>query len=666
MAVIIPMSGVSLVTASAQSSSVNWGTDGNYGQNWNYVSQSQLNSSTSSGLHLSWVFPVPPAPPPSQATGISTTPVVENGIAYFITNYATLFAVDSSTGALLWSHHIVPPTVSGVANCFLANCQHYHNSDIFYSTKLLGQPLIWFLYESGFPYTIYAFNAISGSVVVNYTMPISNLPGVRGTYALSGRDAILDQQSGTLIIGTGSISEAASIARGFFIGVDVATNPPHIVWETPVMPPQDGSNPNWDVQSINNMSHAWIFNGTAAVNLKALSPSVLNATFYNDWALSTYYNGTNSFAGTSTGWGGPWAVDPTTGIAYVTTDQASPDWNATFRPGPNLWSDSVIAVNITNGNFIWAFQATPHDLQDYDCSWSVLLANATLSNGQTRQEVLKGCKNGYFYALNPTNGSLLWYFNPPNIIRENTQIANPLNRTQMTKPWEFYPASSGYQNPCDTGGFESDPSYNPATGLVYVAAYNCAQKVSILPVAPTPGVPYNSMGLNLAAATTPVYNTTIWALNAVTGQAVWHYFIPNQGYRGGTATTGNLLIVPLVNGSITVLNAADGSFVNNILVGAGMDTQPAIASNTNGQITLFQPIGSSGGLGIFGAALVPGDLVALTVKAPVVQTVTKTVTGPSTGISPTLFYGVAGIAAVLAIIAIGLGVVSRRRPAAGK
>ncbi|MDG6940220.1 MAG: hypothetical protein JRN39_07460, partial [Nitrososphaerota archaeon] len=220
-------------------------------------------------------------------------------------------------------------------------------------------------------------------------------------------------------------------------------------------------------------------------------------------------------------------------------------------------------------------------------------------------------------------------------------------------------------NPCGTGGFESDPSYNPSTGLVYVASYNCQGSSSIAPVAPTPGVPYGTIGSN-GYGTNPVYNTTIYALNAATGQAVWHYFIPSQGYRGGTTTTGNLLIVPLVNGTITILNAKDGSFVTNVLIGAGMDTQPAVASNTNGQITIFQPVGAAGGLGIFGAPLVPGDLVALTVKAPVVQTVVKTVTGPSTGISPTLFYGVAGIAAVLAIIAIGLGVVSRRRPAAGK
>jgi outer membrane protein assembly factor BamB len=647
---------ISAISASAQSPTyVNWNSNANYGLNWNYVSQSVLNSSNAQSLAIKWVLPLPAAAAPYKLNAIADTPIIENGIAYMFSTTATLYAVDTQDGSVLWSFQAPYSPASSGLN---AGIYHGHNSDLFYSTELLGQPLVWFLYE-GNGYHIYALAADTGHLVVNYTLPTNNLPGVRGIYQYTGRDAILDQKNGVLIIGTGSISEGTGIARGFFIGINVKTNPPQVMWETPVMPPQDGSDPNWDLQSIQSMQYAWIFNGTGAVNLKSLPLSVLNQTFYDDWGLTKYYNGTNSFAGTSTGWGGPWAVDPSTGVAYVTTDQASPDWNATFRPGPDLWSDSIFAINETNGQPIWAFQTTPHDLWDFDCSWSVLLVNATLSNGQTQPEVLKGCKNGYFYALDPNTGKLLWYFDPPNIVRENTYIANIFNETQMTKPWECYPAASCYQNPSGTGGFESDPSYNPNTGLVYVAAYNSGSKVAIQPVAPTPGVPYDTAGLNFAAggaAGAPVYNTTIWALNAATGKPAWSLFIPNQGYRGGTTTTGNLLFVPLTNGTIDVINAATGTVVAQPFIGAGMDTQPAVGTDPNGNIVIIQPVGSAGGLGLF-TPLVSGTVVALHIlpSAPVVTT--KTVSG----VSPTIFYGVVAIAVVLAIVALAIGLASRRR-----
>src|SRR5207249_7100249 len=204
-----------------------------------------------------------------------------------------------------------------------------------------------------------------------------------------------------------------------------------------LVPPQDGSDPNWSIKSVQNMSHAYIFDGQKAVDLKALSPSQLNAMLFRDWG-NFGFNGTNSYAGAGPGWGGSWALDPSTGIAYVGTAQPSPDWNATTRPGPNLWSDSVMAIDVTTGKLVWAFQTTAHDLWDWDCSWSVMLANATV-NGQMTKVVYKACKNGYFYALDAATGNMLWYFNPPNInSTQHSQLNDPLKTPDLTKGWSTY------------------------------------------------------------------------------------------------------------------------------------------------------------------------------------------------------------------------------------
>src|SRR3989442_12765896 len=126
------------------------------------------------------------------------------------------------------------------------------------------------------------------------------------------------------------------------------------------MPPQDGTDPSWSLNSVGNMSYAWIFHGGQNVNLKTLSAAQQRTLLYNDWG-NMGFNGTRSYAGTGLGWGGAWVNDPATGIGYVATAQPGPDFNATTRPGPNLWSNSILAIEMTIGKIMWVFQSWHHD-----------------------------------------------------------------------------------------------------------------------------------------------------------------------------------------------------------------------------------------------------------------------------------------------------------------
>ena len=71
-----------------------------------------------------------------------------------------------------------------------------------------------------------------------------------------------------------------------------------------------------------------------------------------------------------------------------------------------------MALNVSNGKWIWAFQTTAHDLWDYDCSWYQGLINETIS-GVNTQVVVKTCKNGWLYEINAVTGDLIWAWNPP-------------------------------------------------------------------------------------------------------------------------------------------------------------------------------------------------------------------------------------------------------------
>src|SRR5262249_39458410 len=158
----------------------------------------------------------------------------------------------------------------------------------------------------------------------------------------------------------------------------------------------------------------------AVVDLKKLSASQLNSTLYDDWGevnqspACKAATGGQSTGSTGVGWGGEWVMDRKTGIAYVNTGNRGPYVGA-CNPGPDLWQASVLALNDTNGKWVWGFMTSAHDDWDWDCSWYQGLGNETI-NGQLTEVVWKTCKNGYLYELNAANGNMIWAWTPPTSI----------------------------------------------------------------------------------------------------------------------------------------------------------------------------------------------------------------------------------------------------------
>src|SRR5437660_7453430 len=170
--------------------------------------------------------------------------------------------------------------------------------------------------------------------------------------------------------------------------------------------------------------------GSAVVNLKALPAAQLNATLYNDWGelespACAAVDGGNSPGAVGAGWGAPWVLDQRTGAAFVNTGNRAPYVGA-CNPGPDLWSSAVMAINETNGNWIWGFQASAHDEWDWDCSWWQGLGNETI-NGVNTEVLWKTCKTGYLMELNAATGALVWAWTPPQSIMARCQYCFLLN-----------------------------------------------------------------------------------------------------------------------------------------------------------------------------------------------------------------------------------------------
>jgi alcohol dehydrogenase (cytochrome c) len=285
----------------------------------------------------------------------------------------------------------------------------------------------------------------------------------------------------------------------------------------------------------------------------------------------------------------------------VSTSTATPDWNATQRPGPDLWSDSVLAVNLTTGRMVWGFQAIPHPLGDFDCSWNVVLANETIS-GKLTPVVFKGCKDGHVFALDANTGRMVWFLKPQSIKWDNDAPLNPLNSTQMTKyNWNGYPKTGRIlQNPSDTGALESDLAFDPTNGMVFAAVYNSPKVFQYTDVGSGRG-PFNltnwefNWGVNVYSITqeSPV-NTTVMAISGESGQVKWSFFLPNLPYRGGLTVSGGVVYVSALDGALRFLSEIDGSLLGQKLIGGELIDQPAIAQDSRGNEMLFlTDLGSS-------------------------------------------------------------------------
>ena len=579
-------------SAAGSPGAASWiGPGGNYPFNWDYSPQTAINQSNVGNLNLRWLYPLPNALFPTPlGSSVIITPIIADGLVFYITSSDTLIAQVASDGRVAWAKNLtLNYNYQGLGVAPEAQSQEGHTHAIWYTTEVMNQPLVW---VAGNNYTVFAFNAYTGDEAFKLDYLPVNILGNRGFYDPGGKQIVIDQARGILTV-TNSDSEGTDAGRGFFEAWNITADPPTLLWRTFINPPQDGSEPLWSIKSVQNASYAWDFNGEQQIDLKALPNSTLYSMLYGDWG-GFGYNGTYSFAGTDGGWGGSDAYDPQTGIVYVSTSQPSPDWNATTRPGLDLWSSSVLAINELTGKLVWGFQTSPHDLSDYDCSWSVMLANATV-NGQSQKVVLKGCKNGYFYALDAATGKMLWYFDAPTIKRASvSDILDPTNKTEMDKPWANYPSLQPYlQNPCNSGGIESDPAYDPVSNIAVVATYNCPKYDQIVPTIGK-GVPYGSFGLNLSyAGPAEVWNTTLWGINVDTGKPLWQYDISNIGYRGGVDLSAGLVMVPAADGYLRVLNEETGKLITESFIGGPLCTEPAIGQDASGVEELVFPVCAS-------------------------------------------------------------------------
>lgn len=559
---------------------VDWSTMNANFHGTNFVPQDQIRLTNVNDLTLEWLFPIPSS---GEVQGLNVTgdgsispPLIVGGIVYIVTNYLRVYAINSATGNVLWAYDSVLDT-KGLPLGYLSG--HVHGINYYQGKVWVSLP----------DCSVHALDALTGSLVLKISRICADIPGNGGRYDSSGTPPVFNRD---IMLWTSSVSEGTDSGRGFVAAYNLTTK--QLLWRWFVTPSAGGDS-QWDFTSCRQEScHGNV------------------APYARDWGTMGTEDG-RARPGAGPSWGQP-AVDERRGVFYVATSQPSPDWNATYRPGPNLYSDSVVALNATNGNMIWFFQTTPHDLYDFDCGWNVVLGNVML-DGRTNEAIFKACKNGYVYALDAVSGSLLWFFNPPSVKRLGTENADYVvtSKYNATIPWINYPSTSQFkQCPGSNGAVESDVAF--AYGKLFVAAHNFC---TFGQVGPVEGYASNEWGVRYLQPDWRHANTTIYALDASSGKVVWSYFIPDIPFRGWLTASGGLLFVSSLDGNIHALNADNGNKVYSLHLGPSLYGGPTLGSSLSGDVVLLQLVGSPS-YGAF-SERVPGALLAFGLRSPITE-----------------------------------------------
>jgi hypothetical protein len=444
---------------------------------------------------------------------------------------------------------------------------------------------------------------------------------------------------------------------------------------------------------------------------QVISNPAIKTLFQNDWLNPT--TGQIQYNSGSSGVWGFYPIDQSKGVVIMGTSQASPDNNGTLRPGPNLFSATLFGINATNGNVLWYFQTTTHDIWDNDCSWNGQIESLTV-NGQLSNYYVKTCKNGYLYVLNELTGKPLYYGPLPGIEDAGATLGSNGVMTLTGSPatpghWEMLSPPTDPETymrgwPTQTTGGPGAGSPIPATSagkhsiildgsgvsyvesdhafdgkLVFIGAHNHPTNFTANCADPKPGCTGGG------AISSPLYNlpynVTFSATDPITGKVAWTQYVPLP-FRGGVTATGTgageILLAPEFDGNIYVFNANSGQLVTKVYLGSVMDVEASVGATAAGQEQIYVQTGGGGAtttiLGSYGNT--PGVLVALGLPANGVgggatttTTVTSTATGTantvtsttsSGGINTTTFYAVAAVAVIAIIAAIGLGVTRSR------
>ena len=535
--------------------SANWASYGRDYTNQRYSPLAQLNAGDVGGLKLAWVY----------HTGVphafEASPVIVNGTMYVSTALDHVVALDARTGTRKWEY---APQLGTTVHC----CGPVNRGVAVYGGRV---------YIGQLDGKLVALDANNGSKAWDV-----QVGDPKDGYALTGPVVAVD---GKVITG---ISGAEYGIRGYVTAYDASNG--HQLWRFYTIPsPDDGG--WWGTWKTTDAF------GTT-VHRNRSQEHADSAKYADAW---------------KTGGGSMWqavAVDTALKEVIFSVGNPSPDLNGAVRPGDNLYTESIVAIDLNSGKHKWHFQEIPHDVWDLDATSPVVLFDVKDKNGQTVPAAAEAGKTGWVYVV-------------------NRQTGEPIRRSDG-----FVPHSNAFAEPTPNGtrmlpgangGSEwSPPAYSPQTGYMYVLGLNQPMMYIVRP--DSLHKPAMWLGGAFVGTGEPQYGL-FSAVDVNTGKVAWQKRVADPMIGGALATGGGLVFVGTPDKQFLALDAKSGNQLWSYKADGGVDAPPvsyaidgqqyvAVAAGGNYQINaprsdevlVFSLQGGAAGTGAStGATASPGN-----------------------------------------------------------
>ncbi|MEC7834903.1 MAG: PQQ-binding-like beta-propeller repeat protein [Pseudomonadota bacterium] len=475
-------------------------TNGNYEQTRFYPS-SQINKNNVSKLKVAWIFQT------EIVESMETTPIIVNDVMYVTTSFNHVYALNAGTGKEIWHYkHKMGPITTYCCGPNNRGVAVYDN--MVYMGTLDAQ--------------LVALDARDGSLVWKSQIAEPEL-GYSETMAPTA-------VNGKILIGTNGGEYGI---RGFVKAYDAKSG--KLLWTFHSIP--------------TNSVGVWATHDATGRNM-------LRDIAAEKEALKRLGDPYKTLGGGV--WQNP-AVDLKTNRVFFVVGNPSPDLDGSIRPGDNLYTNSLVAVDLDTGNYVCHFQYIAHDVWDLDAVSPVILTDVKDKSGNTVPGALHGGKTGHVYVHNRDDCSLIRY-SEAMVPQENMWVLPTKEGARML--------------PGANGGVEWSPmTIDAKLGLTY--AINLHQPMTYhVESTPYPG---GKLWLGGAFKVIPGERQygNITAVDYNTGKIKWQVETEQPMIGGIMATAGGLVFTGEGNGTFSALDSANGRKLWSFQAGAGVNAPPS-------------------------------------------------------------------------------------------
>jgi alcohol dehydrogenase (cytochrome c) len=257
----------------------------------------------------------------------------------------------------------------------------------------------------------------------------------------------------------------------------------------------------------------------------------------------------------------PGSYDPDTKLYIVGTGNPTPAYTSQTRgEGDNLYTCSLVAINVDTGKLAWYYQTSPHDTHDWDSTQMPVLFDAQFE-GRQRKLVMQATRNGYFFVLDRLTGEhvVTGKFSP------TVNWAKGIDKTghPVRDPKKDFDIAGALVSPTNAGATNwMPPAYSPDTGLFYLTSEDSYSMYYL-----TETDPRGAMGLGgKEERGVGILGTFLTAMDYKTGKVAWRHEYPGSGPWGGTnvghgllTTAGKLLFAGDPSGNFVAYDPANGN-----------------------------------------------------------------------------------------------------------